>query len=310
MGLNPLPPAGSAQAFFFANNNALSNALYGNANRISELPGMRRYNMADRNRNKVRTALDWQASEQISLQASVDVNADRYSHSVYGLTSARNHAINLDGTYAPSETFSISLFATAEDQRSKSAGNTYTANSTTSNIGGFTAISGGCYSTIVDRNANNKIDSCLNWANDMHDRVNTLGLNVNQKGLLAGQLDLSGNLSLSRANSDTGVTGGNYVNNPLAVTGAPPDTVAAFYIPASALPTVKTNTAELRLNARYNLSKDKRLGVGYLWQHMKAVDWAYEGMQYGGLSGVLPTNETAPNYTVQTLVLSYQQSFR
>jgi hypothetical protein len=309
-GLNPLPPAGSAQAFFFANNNALSNSLYGNANRISELPGMRRYNMADRNRNKLRGALNWQASETMSLQASLDVNGDRYGHSVYGLTSARNHALNLDGTYAPSDTLSISLFATAEDQRSKSAGNSYTANSSTTNVGGFTLISGGCYATIGDRNANNKIDPCLNWAADMHDRVNTLGLHLDEKSLWAGRLDLSGDLSLSRARSDTHITGGNYVNNPLAVAGAAADTVAAYYIPASDLPSVTTNNTEVRLNARYLLSKDQRLGLGYLWQHLRAVDWVYDGMQYGGLSGVLPTNETAPKYTVQTLVFSFQQSFR
>jgi hypothetical protein len=44
-------------------------------------------------------------------------------------------------------------------------------------------------------------------------------------------------------------TGGNYANNPLAVTGAPTGTVAAFYIPATPLPTVITKTFDLRLAA-------------------------------------------------------------
>ena len=39
---------------FFPSNNALANAMYANNNRISELPGMRRYYVADRNRNKIR----------------------------------------------------------------------------------------------------------------------------------------------------------------------------------------------------------------------------------------------------------------
>jgi len=309
-GLNPLPTPGSAQAFFFPNNNALANAQYGNANRISELPGMRRYNMADRNRDKLRSALNWQATDSLSLQAGFDINDDRYGHSVYGLTSAKSHALNLDGSYAPSETLTVTLYASAEDQRSRSAGNSYTANSTTTNVGGYTEISGGCYTTLAERNANNKIDACLDWQADMHDKVDTLGLSVNQKALLGGKLDLLGSLSFSRARSDTNVVGGNYVNNPLAVAGADPGTYAAYYIPASALPTVKTDTTEFRLDARYALSRDQRLGVGYSYAHMKAVDWAYEGMQYGGLSGVLPTNERAPNFSVHTLVLSYQQSFR
>jgi MtrB/PioB family decaheme-associated outer membrane protein len=310
LGLNPQPPAGSAQAFYFPLNNALSNALYGNQNRISELPGMRRYDQADRNRDKLRSSLNWQASETVSLQAGVDLNDDRYSHSVYGLKRANGHAVNLDGTLTPTETLSLTLYATAEQQRSRSAGNTYTANSAVANVGGFTAISGGCFATIALRNANNKIDPCLDWSADMRDKVETLGLNFNHKALLAGKVDVGGGVSWSRARSDIGVTGGNYVNNPLAVAGAPAGTIAAYYIAATSLPTVKTDTLELKLNARYSLSKDTRIGVGYIWQHIKAEDWAYDGMQFGGLVGVLPTGERAPSFNVHTFMVTFIKSFQ
>jgi hypothetical protein len=66
---------------------------------------------------------------------------------------------------------------------------------------------------------------------------------------------------------------------------------------------------ELRLNVRYLISKDTRIGVGYVWQHLKSEDWAYEGMQYGGLSGVLPTNEKSPTYNVHTIGITYMQTF-
>ena len=89
LGLNPAAAAGSAQAFFFPLNNALANALYGNVNRISELPGMRRYNMADRDRAKARSTLTWQPDDTMSLQAGLDLNNDRYSNSVYGLQAPR-----------------------------------------------------------------------------------------------------------------------------------------------------------------------------------------------------------------------------
>lgn len=310
LGLNPLPTAGTAQAFFFANNNALANGLYGNQNRISELPGMRRFNMADRNRDKLRSSLSWQANQALSLQAGVDLNNDRYTHSVYGLKSAKNWALNLDGTYSASDNLSLTLFYTYEDQRSRSAGNTYTANSTAIAVNGFTAISGGCFATIALRNASNKIDPCLDWSADMRDKVDTLGLAFTQKNLAGGKLDLSGGLTYSQARSDIGVSGGNYVNNPLAVTGAAAGTVAAYYIPATALPTVKTETTEFKLNGRYALSKQQALRVGYTWQHLKATDWAYEGMQIGGLAGVLPTSEQAPTYNVHTIGLAYLYSFR
>jgi MtrB/PioB family decaheme-associated outer membrane protein len=309
-GLNPLPTAGSTAAFFFANNNALANSLYANQNRISELPGMRRYNMADRTREKVRSSVNWQANDALTLQASVDLNRDRYSKSVYGLQHARGWSVTLDGSYAVSENLSLAAFATQEDQRARSAGNSYTANSTAVNVNGFTAISGGCYSTIALRNASNKIDPCLNWTTENHDVVNTLGLALTQKNLLGGKLDANAGLSLSDAKTGNTVAGGNYANNPLAVTGAAAGTVAAYYIAATPFADITTRTTELRAGLKYRIDDSRSLRAGYLYQHMKSSDWAYDGMQLGGLAGVLPTLEAAPSFTVHTVSVAYIFSFR
>ncbi len=309
-GLTPAAAPGSAQAFFFANNNALSNTLYGNQNRISELPGMRRYNMADRNRDKLRAVVNWQASEQLSFQGGVDFSRDDYRNSVYGLKRADGIALNVDATWTPSEALSFTAFWTSEDYKSTSAGNTYTANSTAANVNGFTAISGGCYPTIAQRNANNKVDPCLDWSSKNRDRVDTLGLQARHRNLMGGRLDVAGGLLFSSARTTHQMTGGNYVNNPLAVAGAPAGTVAAFYIPASDLPTVKTNVTELRVNARYALSKAQALRFGYSFVFMRTSDYAYEGMQYGGLSGVLPSNEQSPNFRVHTLAVAWQYTWQ
>ena len=309
-GLNPLPAAGSAAAYFFANNNALSNSLYANQNRISELPGMRRFNMADRVRDKARASLEWQVTEQFTLQGGIDFNNDDYSHSVYGLQKARSQALNLDASYAVSESANVTGFYTHEDQRSQSAGNSYTANSTATSVNGATVISGGCYSTIATRNANNKTDPCLNWGADMRDKVDTFGAAFTKKGLVGGKLDLTGSVAVSRARTTNDLSGGNYANNPLAVTGAPAGTVAAYFIAASALPEVTTNTVDLKLAGRYTLSPSSAVRVGYRYQHMTSTDWAYDGLQYGGLAGVLPTNEFAPSYTVHTISVSYLYTFR
>jgi MtrB/PioB family decaheme-associated outer membrane protein len=308
-GLNPLPTVGSAAAFFFANNNALSNALYGSQNRISELPGMRRYNMADRQRDKVRSAFDWQASDKLSVQAGVDYNRDEYAKSVYGLKRAQSVAANLDASYAFSETLKVTGFFSHEDQRSIADGNSYTANSTATAVNGATAISSGCFATIALRNASNKVDPCLNWDAKMHDSVNTFGASYLQKNLLGGKLDVSAGVAVSLATSTNNLAGGNYVNNPLAVTGAPSGTVAAYYVPAAPLPVVKTNTVDFKLSGKYALSSAAAVRLGYRYQHMTSSDWSYDGLQYGGLSGVLPTGELAPSYGVHTFVVSYVYNF-
>jgi MtrB/PioB family decaheme-associated outer membrane protein len=297
--LGALPAPTGNQAFYFADNNMLNSALYANQNVISELPGMRRFNMADRNRDKWRSSLDWQANEQLSLQGGVNFNRDNYANSTYGLKEAKSWALNLDGTYTLDENLTVSVFYSYEDQRSKSAGSTLDfANDPT----GVT-IPAGCPTLAAGTvNANGKVDPCNNWSTDMHDQIDTLGFAFKQKGLLHDRLELDGNLVFTRARTDIGVTGGMYVTDPFAV-------VAAYYIPAAAVPTVSTNTIELKLSGRYTIDKSQAVRVGYSYWHMKSTDYAYDGMQYGGLSNVLPTNEQAPNYSVSAVGVSYIYTF-
>jgi MtrB/PioB family decaheme-associated outer membrane protein len=307
-GTIPGLTAGQANAFF-PSNNVLPNGLYANNNRISELPGMRRFYVADRNRDKLRTSVNWEASERFSLQGGLDFNKDNFNNSVYGLQDARSWALNLDGTFVASEDLTASLFYSYEDQRSTSAGNGYTANSTAANVSGFTAISGGCFATIALRNASNKLDPCNNWSSDQRDKVDTLGLTLTKKNLMSGKLVVAGNLIFTRARSDNNPTGGTYTNNPFAVAGAPAGTVAAFYIPATPLPTVTTYTTELRLNGRYAIDKTSSVRLFYSLARMKSADYSYNSMTDGAIAGQFPTFETAPNFTVYVAGVSYIRSF-
>jgi hypothetical protein len=310
-GLNPPAPAGSAAAFFFPLNNVLSNTLYGHRNRISELPGMRRFDMADRTRDKLRTSVDWHATERFDLQAGLDLNRDDYDKSVYGLRDGKSLAANLDASWTIGESASVSAFATHEDLRTRANGNTYTANSAATSVNGATAVVGGCFDTYAALASNYKIDyACLNWSSDIRDKVDTLGATLQHKGLLGGRLEVDGSAAVSLARSTNDMRGGNYVNNPLAVNGAPAGTPAAYYVPATPLPVVRTRTVDLHLNGRYAVSRASTVHVGYRFQRMFSSDWSYEGLQYGGLNTVLPTNERAPVYTVHTVLVSYVYTFQ
>jgi len=313
--------AAGDNTIFGASNNVVPNALYGSRNVISELIGMRRYNMADRNRDKLRTGLNWQATDQFSMTAGIDFDKDNYSNSLYGLKDSKATTFNLDGTFSPSENFSATAFYTYEDRRSTSAGDAFgsnnngTGNNATVSVGGVvtgaTAVSGGCYSTVAAKNQNAKIDQCLNWSTDMRDKNSTLGLTVRHKGLMAGKLDLKGDVVYTRAKTDIGVNGGSYVQNPLLTsTAGQTAAVAFYYIPAAALPTVTTNTLEVRIGGRYEIDKASAVRVGYTYSRLKAVDWAYNGMQFGTGTNYLPTNEQAPNFTVHVIGAAYAYSFK
>jgi MtrB/PioB family decaheme-associated outer membrane protein len=309
-GLNPAAPAGSALAFFFPANNALSNALYGNENRISELPGLRRYNMADRDQNKLKVSANWQVQEQWNLQGAVNLHKDDYLHSTYGLKEASGWSLHLDASYQASDDLSVNAFYSLEDQHNKSAGNTYTANSSATSVNGATIVAGGCYATIASRNANNKTDPCNNWSADLHDQIDTLGLAFQYKGLLAGKLQLTGDVSVTHAVTDTAFGGGNYANNPLAVAGAPAGTVAAYYIAAVPLPKVTSKTLDVHVVADYALDKMSSVRLGYLYSYLYAQDWAYEGLQAGGLTQMLPSFEQNARYSVHAAAITYVYRFR
>jgi MtrB/PioB family decaheme-associated outer membrane protein len=306
------PTAGNMN-LFFPSNNALANAMYANNNRISELPGFRRYYVADRNRDKVRTSLTWQANDALSLQTGVDFNNDDYPNSIYGVQNSKTWAASIDGSYALGDDFTADVFYTFENLRSLAAGNSYTANSNTGTITngqpGVVGLSGNAcdgYTTLLQRNNNNKVDPCLNWSADMLDKVHTIGLGLRKK---AGNLDLLGNVTFSHARWDNAVAGGNWANNIVDGPGAAPTTVAAFFIATTPAPTVTTDTGELRLIGTYAIDKLQSLRLSYAYLRMRSSDLAYEGMQFGSVSTLLPTNEQPFSYSVNVVGISYVLTF-
>jgi MtrB/PioB family decaheme-associated outer membrane protein len=298
-------------AIFSPNNNILPQALYGSRNNINEEVGMRRYNMADRNRDKVRASVNWDATDRFSLAGSLDYNKDDYTHSLYGLTNAQSWALNLEGSFAVTPDFNAVAFYTHEDIKSQSAGISYAANNNNAFVGqaGNTLVSGGCFATVQARNNNAKIDPCSNWSTDMRDKVDTLGVGFTWKNLMAGKLDVLGDLVYAKARTDIGVAGGSYANNPFALAApAPalaPGVPAVLFIPAANLPTATTKTIDLRLSAQYAIDKSSAIRLLYWYEHLTSNDYVYDGMQFGTLTNIMPTNEQPFHFNVHVIGVSY-----
>jgi MtrB/PioB family decaheme-associated outer membrane protein len=314
------PPLGFAATtgnmnVFFPGNSALANAQYANNNRISELRGLRRYWVADRDRDQIRSSLAWQAGESYSFQGGVNFNRDDYPGSTYGLQNAKGWTADIDAAYMPSDTLSADVFYTYERQAGVSAGNTYTANSNAATIangqpGAIFLAGNACdsFATLQERNNHNKLDPCLNWSSDTRDRVHTVGFDLTKK---VGIVAFTGMLTLARAQSTDNVSGGNWANNVLNGAGGPPTTIAAYFIPAAPLPVVTSNTAEFRAAGTVPIAKSRSLKISYAYLQMSSSDWMYEGMSTGAgtLSGVLPTNEQPFKYKVSVFGFSYVMSF-
>ncbi len=303
----PTTPLTGDAAIYSPNNNIVPQSLYGSRNNVNELLGLRRYNMADRTRNKFRARMDLQASENLTFDGSVDYNQDDYDHSLYGLTSAESWAANVEGAYTFNEGLNGHIYYSYQTSDTDSASRAYGSNSNTAFVGvaANTAISGGCYATVKERNNNAKIDDCLEWTSSSNDKVYSFGAGLAYQGLMDGKLSVAGDLVASRALTDVGILGGSYVNNPLAVSGRPPVSPAVYYIPASNFPTAKTDTLEFTLDVRWALSAVSDLRMMYVYAHMKSSDYFYDGTSLGSLAIVMPTNETAPSYNVNVVGFTY-----
>jgi len=314
LGFPTTPLTGNA-AIFSPNNNIVPQSLYGSRDNVSELPGMRRFNLADRDRDRLRFSLDWQATDRLSLTNNVEYDRNNYLNSLYGLQKSTNWAVGLDGTYTLSDRLTASAFFTHEDQTSRTAGDGYGSNTNVAFIGraGNTIVDGSCYTTVLERNENGKNDPCLRWDSNMHDRADTFGMTFAWNGLLSHKLDLSTDLVYSRARTDIAVDGASYSNNPFALKAPAPvlpaGTPAVFLVPAADLPAVVTRTVDVRLSGRYALTQKSDVRLVYEYARTKVDDFAYQGLQLGTGTEQLPTLQQAPDYVVQVVALFYRYRF-
>jgi hypothetical protein len=75
-------------------------------------------------------------------------------------------------------------------------------------------------------------------------------------------------------------------------------------------PDIKNETVALKVNGVYKVDKSSRVSVTYLYQKQSSADYYYNGYQNGFTpSGLLPTNEQAPNYVANVIAVSYIYTF-
>ena len=309
----PTTPLTGDAAIFSPNNNIVPQSQYGSRDNLADLPGLRRFNLADRNRDKARFSLDYEPTDRTSLQGNFEFDKDDYNNSVYGLLDDTTWSADLDASYAINDRLIASAFFTHEDLRYETRGDGFGSNTNATFIGkAGNTVSQGCFDTVQGKNNNGKIDPCLIWTAQMRDRADTVGLSLLKRGLFKSRLDVSGDLIFTRQRTDTGVQGGSYANNPYALAGAPalpPGTPAILFIPAADLPPVTTRTFQLRLQGRYALTRQSDLRVFYWYERLKNEDWAYQGLQFGTGTEQLPTLEQPWNYAVSVVGAAYSYRF-
>jgi MtrB/PioB family decaheme-associated outer membrane protein len=278
------------------------------------LPGFRQFWLADRNRDKLRSAIDFQATDAITIQTGLDFNNDKYPNSPYGVQEIKSAVFKLDGTYAASETMSFSAFYTYEDKRSQlndltiGRGTTATILDAPANTGGACT---GYFAAAGHLPRDEGTDPCRSWSEVQSDKVHTFGLSFKTADLMHGKFELAGDLVYSKARTPISVNGGAYFGN-----GNPATTAAGgfnnVFVAAQSFPDITSEMIELRLTGKYNIDKKSSVRVTYLHRRLKSSDWQYDA--YAGNAVAIPTfigtGITSANYSVNALGVAFVYSFR
>jgi len=149
------------------------NSTYGTATWFYvENPLLRKFNLADRNRNSAEVHLDYAVSEKISLGLSADVADDDYNNSPVGLTNSRSANVALELSAAITEKTHARGFVQTQQIRS-------------------------------DQNGSQAF-GVADWKGRVKDKFDTLGAGIKHTAI-ENKLDLGADVMFSRSRSDTTV---------------------------------------------------------------------------------------------------------
>jgi MtrB/PioB family decaheme-associated outer membrane protein len=153
-----------------------------------ENPLLRKYNLADRERDEARLYLSWFATDKLNLSANGAWRDDDYSESYLGLTDASNRELTLQASLTPRENITSYLYYSWSVIDAEQAGRE--ANPGTSG-------------TLLDRFG-------ADWTASTEDRMDTAGIGLQWQRLLP-KLDAGLDLAYSTGVGETDVDGADAV---------------------------------------------------------------------------------------------------
>ena len=249
--------------------------------------GFSPYFDASRTQQSVKGTVNFQATEQMQLTLGGRFTDDKYA-STYGVQKGNSWSMNLDVAYSYSDTGSLYAYASQQHrQRDMTNVQRY---STTASAASATALSSPATAT---------------WSNSLKDDDTTLGLGLKQAGLLGGKLDVMADASYSKGNAVYAT-----VLNYAGTTTGGLTCAASQILSCGQLPGIQANVTQFKLSGVYTVNKSTKVALRYIRQELSSSDYYYNGYQYGfSPSGLMPTNQFAPNYKVDALAATLLYNF-
>jgi len=193
--------------------------------------------VADRTRDKLRMAVDWDPMHKLSLQFVAEYGRDKYGgQNAYGLEKGATQTYSVDASWTPNDKFSLNLW--------------YGYDKNTAKQTGFLVGS-----TDVRRY-------------DLQDGANSLGVGV--KWTAMPRLRTGVNLEWSRSVGKYNTVAWNRTS------GAPTNGGVAATAGTTALPSIANQIIRLKLFVQYIINKQSDLRFDFIHERWKTNDWSWQ----------------------------------
>lgn len=140
-----------------------------------ENPLLRKFNMADRTRDKAGLRADIAAADNVNIGLGVDASEDKYKDSTIGLTSAKDYNLNGDVSVILTEQTSVHFFANRE--------------------------------VIKSRQVGSQTFSTPDWSGENKDTIDVVGIGV-KHAAIKDKLDVGADYTVTRSRSEISVNTG------------------------------------------------------------------------------------------------------
>jgi len=238
----------------------------------SEQPGMRHFDVAERNRNRFTVVGSYMPVTNWTLNASTAIGRDDYLNSEFGLRDNNHNVFSLGFDGSPSERFNMGASYSYEDYNSLQR----------------------------SRQANpgvQQTDPSRNWATDAGDKVHSILANVDILKI-AEKVDLFFRYDYNRTRATY-----EYITGAVADRTLPEEVIVPTTLPTPvALAPVKSDLTRGSVDAVYNFNKNVSFGLTYWYDKYAVQDFTLDAKAQSSVttaSNVLLYYTYAP-YTAHT----------
>lgn len=220
-----------------------------------ENPLLRKVNLAPRKRDSGNLRIDASVTENVAVGLFAEAAKDDYHDTTIGLQSGRSSQVGVDLSVAVTDFTQLNAFMQTERMRTRQAGS--------------------------------QVFAQPDWWADTRDHYDVLGFSLKHSAM-KGRLELSGDLTFSRAKSDM---------------------VVDIQTLTPAFPSARTDIDTLRLNGSYRYNESITFVGGWWYERYHADNWRLDGVLPDTIANLLASGEQAPRYTVHVLRLGVRYKF-